>query len=200
MKRLIPLALMVVGCMPTKTTDRTPAPITWTVVDTATIKIDSSALLYAVAPVDTNIVWTEPTRGTFTVNSGGLTVDDTDPDTLALGALVIDAIRINKLKVCGVGEDTKCTNALIRIYSTGAHEGFINTTDGYGVPFLADGNVIGLTDSASLSLDSYTIPANDRRLRNNDFTDLSYDLTIDMSNAGVGDYEADLTIELLLGI
>lgn len=198
------VALLFVGCscgpdIVDRRTKRTKPVIDWVVVDTATITIKSSPGLYAVNPVDVNIVWTEPSRGNFEVDCGVITVDDTDPDLLAIGTCVINTIRVNNLNICGGGSD-KCTVGAIRMYTVGAHEGFVNTTEGYGVPFLADGNVVGLTSSNALALDSYTIPSNDRRLRNNDFTDLSYDLTIDMGNAGIGDYEVDVTIELLLGI
>ena len=209
MKILLTMILLLSGCAcgPDSINRRTTRaePIKWTVVDTMTLKIRATAdgvpiypgHMYVVSPIDVDISWTEPTKGKFNVTCN-LSATETDEDTLGLGTCVIDMININSLEVCN-GTD-KCTVAAIRTFTVGDHAGFINTDGGYGVPLLSDGNAIGLTDANALTLDSYTIPGNDRRLRNNDFTDLSYDLTIDMSNAGAGEYATDLTIQLLLGI
>ncbi len=200
--KLLAMAMLLVGCScgPTNTNRRTnPTPKHWTIVDAATIKVRASSSMYAVNPIDTNIQWTEPERGTFTLDCTAISVDDTNPDLLELGTCFVDKLRVNKLTICGVGGDTKCTVAMIRMYTTGAHAGFINTTAGYGVPFMSDGNEIGLSDANANSLSSYPIPANRRRVNLNHFDDTSYDLSIDMSNAGIGDYELDVTIELLFG-
>jgi hypothetical protein len=192
--------MMMMGCSDISVTDKrkAPKPIQWQVVGTAKLHIDTYPGLAAVTPVNTNITYTEPEQGTFTLDTSGVTVTSTDLDTLSLGTVLLDTVNINKLTVCGGGSD-KCTSALVRIYTTGTHAGFINTSEGYGVPLLADTVEVGLNAAGAIALDTYTIPASDRKLRNNDFSDTSWDLEVDMSNAEFGDYELDIVIELLLG-
>lgn len=203
MKAFILILMAMVGCSCGDIIDhrtKTPSPVkTWKVIATTNIHVDTLRGLAAVAPINTNITYTEPTKGTFTLDTSGLATTITDLDTISLGTVALDTVNINRLKICGVGEDEKCTSALIRIYTTGAHAGFINTTEGYGVPFTADTVSVGLDAAGAIALDSYTIPASDRKLRNNDFTDTSWDLSIDMGNAEAGDYEIDIVIEFLLG-
>lgn len=201
--KILSVLILMGGCSCGPTTDnrRTRTESTqWTLVDKATINVRASSKPYVVNPISTNIQWTEPERGTFTLDCNALAVDDTDPDLLVLGTCFVADLRVNKLKICGVGEDEQCTVAKIRMYTTGAHAGFINTTEGYGVPFLSDGIEVGLTDLNALDLSSYTITANQKRVLKSQFDDTSYDLSVDMSNAGVGDYELNVTIELLFGI
>ena len=195
--------LAMFGCGPEHVNHRTGGvPVDWVVVDRVTVSVSTMSVpsgLFAVSPVNVDISWTEPERGNFDVTCG-ISVDDTDPDNLALGTCNIDRIRVNKLKVCGPSNDTQCTIAAVRFYTVGAHAGFINTDEGYGVPLSADGNVVGLTDSNATIVESYTIPASRRRVGNSQFPDRSYDLTTDMSNAGVGNYDVDIVIEFVMGI
>lgn len=154
------------------------------------------------SPVNSNITYTEPEAGKFETTPSILASADGE-DAISLGSIIIDTINVNKLKVCGGGSD-KCTSSIIRMYTTevSGHpgiSGFVNTTTGEGVPFLADGNTVGLSTSGATTLDSYTIPASDKKLRNGDFSDLTYTLGVDTSNAEAGDYELDLVLELLLG-
>lgn len=75
--------------------------------------------------------------------------------------------------------------------------GLVNTTDTYGIDLYAEsGNLVGLGSVNSYILDSYNIPANDKKLTLSDFNDLNYDLYADFSNAGYGDYEVNIVIEL----
>ena len=182
---------------------RTPpitVPITYQVVGTAVLNISSTSGVSLATPIDTNIVYTEVEKGAFEVDTGSLVASEIDVDTLGLGSITVSKVDINKLQICS----GKCTSAIIRAYTTDVTgsegvEGFVNTTYGYGVPILMDGASVGITTANALTTVSYTIPANDRRLRNNDFNDLSYDLSVDLSNAEHGDYEMNLVLEILVG-
>lgn len=180
-----------------------PTPTNYIVVGKATITISNGCNFCAVNPVNANVTYTEPERGKFEVTPNIVASEDVE-GTLNLGTLAIDKIDVNKLEICGVGGDEKCTSSIIRMYTTAitGHPGiagFVNTIEGYGLDFTADSVTIGLDTGGATTLNQYTIPAGDRRLRNNDFTDLSYDLEVDLENAGVGNYEMDIVLELLVG-
>ena len=173
----------------------------WKVVGTVTIHIGKSDGMYAVSPINTNITYTEVEKGSFTLNSGTIAASEIDDSNLSLGTLEVQTISVNKLKICGGGGTTKCTVAAIRMYTTGHPEaGFYNTTEGYGIPITADGSTIGLDIVGATIVENYIIPANDKKLQNNDFSDLVYSLNVDIGNAEAGDYEMNLVIELVVGI
>ena len=204
MKLLIPMfLLMSCGSIVDRRTKRSPpVSLDYILVGTTKITIRSVEGTYAVSPVNANVTYTEPETGKFQTTSNIIAAADGE-DAISLGSVVVDAININKLKICGGGSD-KCTSSIIRMYTTPVTghpgiSGFVNTTTGEGTPFNADGVSVGLGTGGATTLDSYTIPGSDLKLRNNDFSDLTYTLSIDTSNAEAGDYELDLVLELLLG-
>ena len=205
--KLLLISLLLVSCgspldLRTKPRHKPTVPKDYIVVGTTKITIRSGEGAYAVSPVNANVTYTEPETGKFNTTAN-ITASADGEDAISLGSIVVDAININKLEVCGGGSD-KCTSSIIRIYTTAVTghpgiSGFVNTTTGEGIPLLADGVSVGIDTGGALTLDSYSIPANDNKLRNNDFTDLTYTLGVDTSNAKAGDYELDLVLELLLG-
>lgn len=158
------------------------ATVTYTAIENASITVDVAALI----PV---------------LSGGG--------DTLDLGSVTITDLKANKLKVCGPGNNQKCTQAVIRAYTTElvgfeGIEGFVNKTDLYGVPVsfgpTTASESVGLSSANAGILQSYTIPFNDNKLTQSDFADLDYVGAVDFSNAGVGSYEMTLVIELAVAL
>jgi hypothetical protein len=180
---------------------RTPRQVQWTKVADASVKVSQPRgdAFSAVVPVPLDVSYTEPEKGVFTLETSGVVATEIDENTLSLGTLLIKKININKLTVCGIAEDQKCTAAIVVVYTAGAISGFVNLDEGYGVPLKVDGGTTGLTGN-ELQISSYTIPASDRKLTTDDMSDLSFELEVDISNAGAGAYDADLMFELWLGV
>lgn len=184
--------------------------IQWKVVGTAKISVTTTATTYGAVPVTTTTVtYTVPDAKQFDVDVTAMVpVLDENTETLGLGAITIDKIKVTNLDVCGVGEDEKCTLAATRMYTTDVSghpgiSGFVNIDKGYGVP-LSAGEVtatesVGMAGAEAL-LDSYTIPAGDKKLTAGDFGTMTYVAQADMSNAGYGDYKVEITIDLVVGI
>lgn len=169
-----------------------------------------NALTVRAPTTTTTVTYSSAEKGTLNLDVGSLTlVESLDENTLEFGSVTITKINVNKLKICGVGGDEKCTQAIIRIYSTElpaflGMAGLINTTDGYGVDVysgvLTATEPVGLDAINAAIVQSYTIPANDKKLTGDDFTDLTYVIEADFSNAGFGDYEMDLVIEVAVAL
>lgn len=121
-------------------------------------------------------------------------------DELDLGTIGLATIDDNSLKVCGAGGNTKCTKAIIRLYTTGTSAGFIHSTDGYSVPVLSGGNEIGLGAANAVIVQQVTIASNKNRLRLSDFPAPTYPVKADMSNAGAGSYSMTLVMEYVLAL
>ena len=162
------------------------------------------------------INYTSTATSTIGIDTAGLLTptEDASGEFIDLGALGLDSIKVNTLKVCGVSGRDKCTSAIIRMYTNdlgGADTGFggfVNTTDNYAeAPVTVTGTsgdvVIGHTLSAANTLSSYTIPVADRKLILSDFTDntqlVSFPIIVDFSNAGAGAYEMSIEIEVAVG-
>jgi hypothetical protein len=166
---------------------------------------------------------------TITYNNAGViafTLDQTNlavsPSfsgvTLNLGSLVLSNIDDNTLKVCGVGGNSRCTQAVIRIYNTNAPAdalpststiaGFVNVDDAadlYGVPVYAGSlnpsTALPYGAAGSVVVQTVSIPGNKKRLRLADFGAVgtrTYDVSADFSNAGSGQYKMRLVVEYVL--
>lgn len=181
-------------------------------VDGATITISKKEGKLSLT-TNFDINYTSVEANVFDLDATGMVVTESeDGDTLDLGNLLINGLRKNKLKICGIGNDEKCNSAIIRIYTNDNYSGtagIVNTTYDYsGGDLLATGtggqSVAGLTDSNALTLAEYIIPANDRKLTKSDFIGagqlMDYALQIDFSNAGDGDYEISIEIELAVAL
>jgi hypothetical protein len=195
------LALTGCSCGTQRINKRSPRQITWVKVADASVKVSQprGGPNAAVVPIPLDVDYVEPEKGVFTLETGFVSASEIDENTLSLGYLEVKKININKLDVCGLTEDQKCTDAVIVAYTTGAVAGFVNADEGYGVPLKVDGGATGLTGS-ELQISSYTIPASDRKLTTDDMSDITFELEVDISNAGAGTYGADLVFELWLGV
>jgi hypothetical protein len=127
------------------------------------------------------------------------------PEVLSFGALTLSDYLDNNLRVCGVNGHQKCRKLQIRMYTSGADgEGLYNAADGYGAPVLAGldletAQTLGNGVSGARVVQEVTIPAQTNVLRLSNFPEVPrYSVAVDFSNAGVGDYEADIVIEALL--
>ena len=222
MKTLVGLiaSIFLIGCG-LKTIDRrTKGGMTYKRVGGTTLKVKTTkGKLYATA---TSITYTETSSGIVSLNEGSLnttpsvTEDDEDGgngDTIDLGNLRMGTLKVNNLYQCGSGGTDKCTSAIIRVYTNDitGHEGlggFVNTTYSYGdQPVTITGSsgdvTIGHLVGNANTLSTYTIPANDNRLRKRDFRNASqqliFPMTVDFNNGGIGDYEMSIEIEVALG-
>ena len=213
------LVVFLTSCGPEIINRRTKRDkITYKRAGSVTLNVQAtSGTLYATA---TSITYTETSSGTVNLNEGSLNTtptpvdDDANGDTIDLGSLAMGTIKINNLNQCGAGGTDKCTSAIVRIYTNdlgGANAdlgGFVNITENYeGQPVTVTGSsgdvVIGHKVDNAVTLSTYTIPPGDKRLRNKDFINagqsLSFPMSVDFDNAGVGDYSMSLEIEVALG-
>lgn len=143
-------------------------------------------------------------NSTFTLNTAGISPIE-DGDILDVGQFVITQLSTNQLRICGAGGNQKCNQAVIRVYTQPlvgfeSLPGFVNTTDGYSLPASVNGLDIGLTSNSAAIIEQINIPNNLNRLRISDFTALSNQLEVDISNAGVGNYEMIVVVELALAL
>lgn len=154
----------------------------------------------------TNVNYVLAENVTFTINTSGISPILTG-DTLDIGTIAVTSLDTNKLRICGANGNQKCGQAVIRIYTQAliawpGVDGFVNTSDGYGVPVSAGKTVanlpVGLTAVNSANVQTYTIPGNDNRLTIQDFPTPTYKIASDFSNAGAGSYSMTLVIELAL--
>lgn len=171
---------------------------------TAMLKLFYKLIPYAYAATGTTTVtYTNAERVNFTINTTLFGASGFTSDTLNLGSISISSIDDNKLKVCGINGNQKCNLAIIRVYTIGTIEGFVNTADQYGVPVYA-GSLnpsmpVGLNSNGSVQVQTVNI-SNKNRLRLNDFPTPSYEVKSDFSNAGSGDYSMNFVVEYVLSL
>lgn len=158
------------------------------------------------------ITYTSTSTSTLSIINGDLTTpsEDVDGNILDLGRLSINKLKINKLKICGASGHDKCTSAIIRIYTNdlgGANVGlggFVNITENYAeAPITVTGYsgdaIVGHTLANATLLNEYTIPNSDKKLTQTDFSLISFPLVVDFSNAGAGDYQMSIELEVAVG-
>ena len=152
----------------------------------------------------TTVTYTNAPTVTYTLNVSGLAPTFTPTftsETLNLGSVTISALTDNNLKVCGSGSQ-KCTQSLIRVYTTGSTAGFLNTGDTYGTPVYAGTlnptTQVGLTSAAAVVVQQFTIPASENKQHLTDFPSPTYAISSDFSNAGSGNYSMALVVEYVL--
>lgn len=128
-----------------------------------------------------------------------------EAELLSLGTLFVSEFFDNSLRICGVSGREKCRGLQIRMYTDeSSGTGLYNENDGYGVPVFASleggsSYELGLGRSAAQVLQSVQIPANKNVLRLSDFAaNPRYQVAVDFSNAGAGDYSTEIVIESLL--
>ena len=146
-------------------------------------------------------------NATLTVDSSGFAVPPISEAILDFGDIALTDVRDNNLRVCGTDGKTKCTKAVIRMYTTGvAGSGIWNAAGGYGAPLLAKltgGTVqtVGLGTANAVTVQSVTIPSNKNNIRFSDFTQTpNYEIGADFTNAGAGSYSTTLVVEFGLSL
>lgn len=154
---------------------------------------------------NTTVTFNNAPGVTFTISVSGLAPTFTPTftgETLNLGSIVISALTDNNLKVCGAGNNQKCTQAVIRMYTTGTTAGFLNTGDTYGVPVYAGTlnptTQVGLGQANAVIVQQVTIANGTNKQHLTDFPSPTYAITSDFSNAGSGAYSMAMTIEYVL--
>jgi hypothetical protein len=142
-------------------------------------------------------------NASITLDISGITPEASpDGNTLNIGNIVVSNLKANKLKICGLSGNQKCSVAVIRAFTlpTPSFEsvnGLINTTDGYGSELLIENMV--LENDTPIVLSTFNIPVNKNKIDESNFSNVDYSLISDFSNAGFGNYTATIVIELALG-
>jgi len=205
------LALALAACAP-KHDDQSPvdnpSPVKTETPDesvvrgSATVTVTSNDIS-AMANGSATVTYANAPSVNFKIDASALVAGAMTGNTLSLGKVAVSDLSDNALNICGTNGKTKCTKAIIRLYTTGTIAGFVNTSDStsYGVPVFAS----GLNPTTALTLGSpgvttqqVTIANNTHVLKLADFTSPSYDITSDFSNAGAGQYSMTLVVEYAL--
>ena len=141
-------------------------------------------------------------NSSMTVDVSGFRAPSITNAVLNFGNIRISALVDNDLAVCGANAQTACTQAVIRIYTTGtAGPGIYNTAGGYGMPITAKQGslaalVVGLTSAAAAEMQTVTIGAGKHAVVTADLTPSpSYAVSSDFTNAGAGSYATTLVVE-----
>ena len=143
----------------------------------------------------------------FTLNTSLFSVP-ANPTPFAandFGFLQIGALRDNNLNLCGSSGTQHCGTAMIRIYTIGTSgAGLWNTVDQYGAPITSAQSGIspqlsvGLNVAGAAILQQITIPATQHTFQLNQLQNAKYDVTVDFTNAGSGEYSTTLVLEYAL--
>jgi hypothetical protein len=165
----------------------------------------SKNFMSAFASLDSSldISYSFSANGTMLISQASLPNPDSAvlPLYVDFGVIDVTSFDSNNLNVCGASSNQKCTKTVFRAY--------LNDQTGNGKQIKIGSNVLqlGIANAVNIS-EIANIPFNRNRIRHfpapqNPFTqnlsDLG-DLVLDLSNAGAGDYEAEVVIELALGI
>lgn len=149
-----------------------------------------------------NVTYTNSPSTSFAINASNLVAAGLTGNTLSLGSVSLAGLSDNNLKVCGSGGATKCTQALIRVYTTGSIAGFVNAADAYGAPVYAGTlnptTALGLGSAGSVPVQTLTIGASKHTVSLADFPSPTYSVTSDFSNAGAGGYSMVFVVEYAL--
>jgi hypothetical protein len=141
----------------------------------------------------------------MTINSSSFAVPTLTSSLLSFGTLGISALSDNNLALCGNAGNQHCSNAMIRIYTTGqSGAGLWNNAGGYGAPITAGFvggtmQTVGLNEAGAAVLETYSIPTATNVMHLSNFTPVpTFQVNVDFSNAGVGSYQTTLVIEYAL--
>lgn len=159
---------------------------------------------FAVSTASTVVTYNNAPSVQFTINVASFVAGSFTGDTLSLGSISISALKDNNLKVCNPGGNTKCTTAILRVYTTGATAGFVNTSDTpqYGVPVYTTGDnpttAVPLL-SPGVSLDTLSgMAASKHTVKLSDFTPTTFQVSADFANGGSGNYSMTYVVEYAL--
>jgi len=153
------------------------------------------------ALASTTVTYTNAAAVNFTISTAGLVQGSVTGTILSLGSITMSGVDDNHLKVCNPGGNTKCTQAVIRMYNTGSTAGLVHA-DGYAIPVYAGtlnpSTALGLNVAGSVQVQNYTIPGNRNRVRLSNFASPTYAVTTDLENAGSGSFSMVLVVEYVL--
>ena len=162
---------------------------------------------YAENPTSFPITVVNAPNAQMTIDSSSLVAPTITNDLLEFGSLTVTRLRDNDLKVCGANGKQKCGTAVIRIYTTGsAGAGLYNSADSYGAPITAGlGSArapVGLGPTQSAIVHTYTIPSNRNSIRETLFVPqpMTYNVSVDFTDAGAGTYSTTLVVEYGLAL
>jgi len=150
----------------------------------------------------TTVTYTNAPSTTFTINAASLVPGSFTGTTLSLGSVTVSSLQDNNLKVCNPGGNTKCTQGIIRVYTTGTVAGFVNTVDLYGAPVytgtLNPTTQVGLNSVGAVQVELTTIASSTHALNLSAFPSPTYSVNSDFSNAGAGNYSMVYVVEYAL--
>lgn len=140
---------------------------------------------------------------TMAVDSSKFKAPTITSSLLNFGTLSITALSDNDLNVCGAAKNTKCGNALLRMYTTGvAGAGLYNAIGAYGAPMtstLTTPLTVGLNVAGAAVMQTLVIPAGKNVVALADFaTKPLYTINFNFSNAGAGNYSTTVVLEYAL--
>lgn len=173
--------------------------------ETALMKLFNKLIPKAYAASgSTTVTYVNAASVSFTINVTNFGPAGFTGDTLSLGQIGLASLSDNHLKVCGNNNNQKCNKAIIRVYTLGSIEGFVNVADGYGVPVYAGSlnpNMpVGLNAANSVQVQTFNIASNDNKITIADFPNPNYNVTSDFSNAGSGSYSMTFVVEYALSL
>jgi len=171
---------------------------------TATVTVGNGDLS-ALETGTTTVEYSNAASVNFKIDASALVAGRMTGNTLSLGQVTVSELNDNDLKICGTNGKTKCTKAIIRIYTTGATAGFVNTSEepNYGVPVYASGlnpTTALILGSPGVTTQQISFHSNVHILNLSDFATPSYDITADFNNAGAGNYTMTLVVEYALAL
>jgi hypothetical protein len=172
-------------------------------ITTLTISTDNftGVSVMAVPPKTIPISVINAPNSSMVVDSTAFVVPAVANAVLNFGTIKVTSLVDNNLNVCGASGTAACTNAVIRIYTTGAGPGIFNAVGGYGMPIAAKVGTtalqnIGLTAANAAIVQTHAIPATQHAIHLSDFSLTPvYAISSDFTNAGAGTYSTTLVIE-----
>ena len=163
------------------------------------LKLDSKGLLQGASRTKP-ISGTVAAQVTFTLIDTNFVTPPAD-GIASYGRLDISALRDNSLRVCGTNGSTRCTNAGLRVYSTGTpQKGLWNTDDTYGAPILTGAQEVGLDVAGSAVLQSIALGTR-RVVKLTDFSTtgtIQIPISVNFTDAPSGNYSSTLVVEYYL--
>lgn len=134
--------------------------------------------------------------------SGASFVTPSPVGQASYGSLNVTKLSDNALKVCGSAQNQKCTEGVIRIYSSGTPgAGLWNSDENYGLPITTSGNTVGLNAAGAATAAKVAITSSTRVLKLSEFTsapELKIPVSVDFSNAAAGSYSSTLVVEYVV--
>jgi hypothetical protein len=159
---------------------------------------------YAASTATTVVTYNNAPSVTFTINAAALVAGSFTGDTLSLGSFTITALKDNHLNVCNPGGNTKCTTAILRVYTTGATAGFVNTSASpqYGNNVFTTGENPATAlplSSPGVAIQTLSGMASSKHtVKLSDFSPTTFSVTSDFANGGDGLYSMSYVVEYAL--